>query len=115
MLRNPFYAGAYAYGKSGSQTTIVDGRAHKTYKYRKPLDQWDVVVKEHHEGYIDWAEFERNQKALAANAYGKAGDVKSGRRASPACRDAWMWTLRPAPVGGLYWTHPATGLSMLSL
>jgi excisionase family DNA binding protein len=79
VLRNPFYAGAYAYGKSGSQTTIVDGRAHKTYKHRKPFDQWEVMLKEHHEGYIDWAEFERNQKVLAANAYGKAGDVKSGR------------------------------------
>ncbi|BEU25692.1 recombinase family protein [Paraburkholderia sp. 22B1P] len=79
VLRNPFYAGAYAYGKSGSQTTIVDGRAHKTYKHRKPFDQWEVMLKEHHEGYIEWAEFERNQRTLAANAYGKAGDVKSGR------------------------------------
>ena len=29
--------------------------------------------------YIDWAEFERNQKQLAANAYGRTGDAKSGR------------------------------------
>ncbi|WP_230949000.1 recombinase family protein [Burkholderia diffusa] len=65
--------------KSGKQTTIVDGRAHKTYKHRKPFEEWEVLLKEHHEGYIDWAEFERNQKLLAANAYGKAGDVKSGR------------------------------------
>ncbi|WP_186094283.1 recombinase family protein [Burkholderia gladioli] len=79
VLRNPFYAGAYAYGKSGKQTTIVDGRAHKTYKHRKPFEEWEVLLKDHHEGYIDWAEFERNQKLLAANAYGKAGDVKSGR------------------------------------
>src|SRR5207342_1395625 len=35
--------------------------------------------KDHHEGYIEWAEFERNQKQLAANAYGKAGGTKSGR------------------------------------
>lgn len=79
VLKNPFYAGAYAYGKSGKQTTIVDGRARKSYKHRKPFEEWDVLLKEHHEGYIDWAEFERNQKQLAANAYGKVGDVKSGR------------------------------------
>lgn len=79
VLRNPFYAGAYVYGKSGKQTTIVDGRAHKTYKHRKPFEEWEVLLREHHEGYIDWAEFERNQKLLAANAYGKAGDVKSAR------------------------------------
>lgn len=79
VLRNPFYAGAYVYGSSGKQTTIVDGRVHKTYKHRKPFGEWEVLLREHHEGYIDWAEFERNQKLLAANAYGKAGDVKSAR------------------------------------
>jgi DNA invertase Pin-like site-specific DNA recombinase len=79
VIRNPFYAGAYAYGKSGKRTTIVDGRARKSYKHRKPIEEWEILLKEHHAGYIDWADFERNQKLLAANAYGKAGDVKSGR------------------------------------
>jgi len=79
VLKNPFYAGAYVYGKSGKRTAIVDGRARKSYKHRKPFEQWDVMLREHHEGYIDWLEFERNQKQLAANAYGKAGEVKSGR------------------------------------
>lgn len=79
VLKNPFYAGVYAYGKSGKQMTIVEGRARKSYKHRKPFENWDVMLREHHEGYIDWAEFERNQKKLATNAYGKAGDVKSGR------------------------------------
>ena len=79
VLKNPFYAGAYVYGKSGKQTAIVDGRARKSYKHRKPFEEWDTLLREHHEGYIDWAEFERNQKQLATNAYGKAGDVKSSR------------------------------------
>lgn len=79
ILKNPFYAGAYAYGKSQKQTAVVEGRARTTYKHRKPIDQWDIIIKEHHEGYIEWSEFERNQKLLAANAYGKAGGVKSGR------------------------------------
>ncbi len=93
VLKNPFYAGAYVYGKSGKQMAIVDGRARKSYKHPKPFDEWDVLLREHHEGYIDWAEFERNQKQLATNAYGKAGDVKSSR-------------------GGLYWAHTATCLPM---
>ncbi|WP_233214176.1 recombinase family protein [Pollutimonas nitritireducens] len=79
VLKNPFYAGAYAYGKSGKQMTIVDGRARKSYKHPKPFDEWDVLLRDHHEAYIDWTGFERNQKQLVANAYGKAGDVKSGR------------------------------------
>ena len=79
VLKNPFCAGAYVYGKSGKRMAIVDGHARRSYKHRKPFEVWEVLLKEHHEGYIDWAEFERNQTLLAANTYGKAGDVKSGR------------------------------------
>lgn len=80
ILKNPFYAGVYAYGKSEKHTEIVDGRLRKTYGHGRPIEQWDVMLKDHHEGYIDWAEFERNQRQLAANAYGKAeGEPKSGR------------------------------------
>lgn len=80
VLKNPFYAGAYAYGKSEKHTQIVDGRPRKTYGHGKPFEQWEVLLKDHHESYIEWAEFERNQRQLAANAYGKAaGEAKSGR------------------------------------
>jgi hypothetical protein len=78
-LKNPFYAGAYVYGKTQKRMVIVDGRVRTMYKHGKPFDQWEVVIQDHHEGYIDWSEFERNQKLLAANAFGKAGGVKSGR------------------------------------
>jgi excisionase family DNA binding protein len=79
VLKNPFYAGAYVYGKSEKRTTLVEGRLRKSYGHGKPVDQWDVMLKEHHEAYIDWAEFERNQKQLAVNAYGRVGGAKSGR------------------------------------
>lgn len=79
LLKNPFYAGVYAYGKSESRTEIVKGRARKSYGRRKPLEDWDVLLKDHHEGYISWEQFERNQAQLARNAFGKAGGVKAGR------------------------------------
>lgn len=79
LLKNPFYAGAYIYGKTEKRTTLVDGRPRRTYKHGRPFDQWEVVLKDHHEGYIDWSEFERNQKLLAVNAYGRSDGVKSGR------------------------------------
>lgn len=79
VLKNPFYAGTYAYGKGEKRTEIVDGRARKSYGHRKPLEEWEVLLKDHHQGYIDWAEFERNQKQLAVNAYGKVDGAKSGR------------------------------------
>ncbi|MGR0188935.1 recombinase family protein [Azospirillum aestuarii] len=79
VLKNPFYAGAYVYGKSQHRTEIVGGRARKSYGHGKPLEEWEVLLKDHHEAYVDWDEFERNQTLLAANAYGRVGGAKSGR------------------------------------
>ncbi len=79
LLKNPFYAGAYVYGKSEKRSIVVEGRVRKTYGHDKPFEQWGVIIKDHHPGYIDWSEYERNQKLLAANNFGKAGGVKSGR------------------------------------
>ena len=79
VLKNPFYAGAYSYGKSEKRTEIVDGRPRRSYGHGRPMEEWEVMIKDHHDGYIDWAEFERNQKQLAANTYGKPGGAKSGR------------------------------------
>lgn len=79
LLKNPFYAGVYAYGKSEKQTTLIDGRARRSYGRSKPFGTWDVTIKDHHEGYISWEEYERNQKQLAVNNYGFAAGVKSGR------------------------------------
>lgn len=44
-----------------------------------PLSSGTALLKDHHEGYITWEEFERNQQQLARNAYGKAEGTKSGR------------------------------------
>jgi len=79
VLKNPFYAGVYVYGKSEKRTSIVDGRARRSYGHSKPVGTWEVFIKDHHEGYIGWDEYERNQKQLALNNYGRADGVKSGR------------------------------------
>jgi DNA invertase Pin-like site-specific DNA recombinase len=77
FLTNPFYAGAYAFGRTEIRTTIIEGRARKTVGHRKPMDRWTVLIREYHEGYISWAEYERNQATLAGNAplinHGKLG------------------------------------------
>lgn len=79
VLKNPFYAGVYVYGKSEKRTSIVDGRARRSYGHAKPTGTWEVFIKDHHEGYISWDDYERNQKQLVLNNYGRAGGAKSGR------------------------------------
>jgi DNA invertase Pin-like site-specific DNA recombinase len=44
VLKNPFYAGAYIYGKTEHRTTLVEGRARKTYHHERPFDQWEVMI-----------------------------------------------------------------------
>lgn len=79
VLKNPFYAGVYVYGKSEKRTSIVDGRARRSYGHSKPMASWEVFIKDHHEGYISWDAYERNQRQLALNNYGRTDGVKSGR------------------------------------
>ncbi len=79
VLKNPFYAGVYSYGKTTKQVELIDGRAKVSYKHRRAMEDWDVFLKDHHDGYIDWAEYERNQAQLARNNFAKAGGAKSGR------------------------------------
>ena len=67
MLNNPCYAGAFAYGKSGARTVIEQGRARQLSRYRKPHDEWKVLLVDHHPGYIRWEEYLENRRRLEAN------------------------------------------------
>jgi recombinase/recombinase-like zinc beta ribbon protein len=67
VIGNPVYGGAYAYGKTEARVRVEAGRAHKTAGHRKPRDRWMVLLQGHHEGYIDWERYERNQQILAEN------------------------------------------------
>jgi hypothetical protein len=55
ILHNPLYAGAYAFGKNAQRTRIVDGRAHKVSGFRKPREEWTVLLRDNHASYISWA------------------------------------------------------------
>ncbi|GEC42299.1 DNA invertase Pin-like site-specific DNA recombinase [Sinorhizobium meliloti] len=79
-LHNPLYAGAYAFGRRAQRTLIIDGRARKANGLRKPRDDWSVLLRDNHEGYITWREYEENQKLLTENAHMKRNcDRKSAR------------------------------------
>src|SRR5579863_4348506 len=80
MLRNPMYAGGYAFGKTEARTRVVGGRARKTIGHFKPVENWTVLIRDHHTPYIDWEQYERNQALLADNAHMKSRmEPKAGR------------------------------------
>jgi DNA invertase Pin-like site-specific DNA recombinase len=67
ILTEPTYAGAYAYGRTTGRTQVIEGVVHKT-RVRKPLEEWTVLLPDHHEGYISWEQFQRVQDMLSSNA-----------------------------------------------
>ena len=89
LLTNPIYAGAYAFGRTGSRITIEAGRKRIVRGFRRERGAWEVLIRDHHEGYIGWAEFERNQRLITDNANGKSfmsrGSIRRAKRCWPAC------------------------------
>ncbi len=84
FLANPVYAGAYAFGRTGSRTTIENGRKRVLRGRRKARSDWAVLLVDHHEGYLPWAEYERNQRLIADNANGKGMMVRGAVRKGEA-------------------------------
>ena len=85
LLKNPVYAGAYAYGRSTTKARVVDGHSRKLRSgtAKKPED-WMVLIREHHEGYISWQRYEQNQAQLKDNEnmrglMGSRGAARAGR------------------------------------
>lgn len=73
VLQNPIYAGVYVFGRTGSRTVIENGRKRVIQGLRKSQEDWDVLIHDHHDGYIGWDIYERNQRLIADNATGKFG------------------------------------------
>src|SRR3981189_588173 len=75
---NPIYAGAYAFGRTTSKVSVEQGRKRVRRGVHRPMGEWDVLIKDHHEAYITWEEFERNQRVIANNATGKGSATAKG-------------------------------------
>jgi excisionase family DNA binding protein len=67
ILKNPGYAGAYVFGRYSSRRTVDPGGTVRTAIAERPRSEWPVLIKDHHEGYISWAEYLASEARLAAN------------------------------------------------
>jgi DNA invertase Pin-like site-specific DNA recombinase len=83
ILSDPTYAGAYGFGRTGGESEVRDG-ALKKRRVRKPLDEWRVLIHDHHEGYISWEDFERVQRMLSANAATFGSKTTGAAKKGPA-------------------------------
>src|SRR6202023_516593 len=74
MLHNPFYAGAYVWGRRPVTTLLVGGRLEKRQGAMCRAEECRVFIRDHHVGYIDWTSYEENQRMTRRNSVNWQGD-----------------------------------------
>jgi DNA invertase Pin-like site-specific DNA recombinase/uncharacterized protein YndB with AHSA1/START domain len=83
VLTNPVYAGAYAYGKTRRERYVDEHGIPRTRIRRLPRADWEVLIWDHHPGFIDRQTFERNQERIGRNtrprAHEPGGAVREGQ------------------------------------
>jgi DNA invertase Pin-like site-specific DNA recombinase len=82
LLTNPVYAGAYVRGRTYTRARFEGDRKCITHGVARRREEWEVLIRDHHTGYITWEEYERNQNIIAGNANMKGamvpGSVRNG-------------------------------------
>jgi DNA invertase Pin-like site-specific DNA recombinase len=65
ILKNPAYAGAFVYGRTG--TVPRAGAAHQRGARRLPMAEWKILIPDKYPAYIDWETFEKIQAMIRDN------------------------------------------------
>ena len=80
VLKNPVYAGAYAYGRSKTIVRLNGGQKQIRRQTQRRREDWAVLITSHHEGYIDWDVYRNNQTMIAHNENARAAAVRGSIR-----------------------------------
>jgi Recombinase len=67
VLTHPAYAGAYTFGRSRQERSVRDDGTLRVRRRVLPQDQWEVLIKDHHEGFTGWDTYRASQARIAQN------------------------------------------------
>jgi DNA invertase Pin-like site-specific DNA recombinase len=69
LLHNPFYAGAYVYGRTKTRRQALPGEEPRIKGRTRQVkrEDWPIVLLDAHPGYISWEQFRSNQQILDDN------------------------------------------------
>ncbi len=84
ILSNPVYAGAYAFGRTETRTRIEGGRKRVVRGNRREREDWQVLIVDHHAGYIGWDTYDHNQRVIADNTNMRGGMARGAVRRGEA-------------------------------
>jgi DNA invertase Pin-like site-specific DNA recombinase len=74
VLKNPRYAGAFAYGRSRAKKSLQGNET----RHKLPKEQWHTLICDAHPGYISWADYEENVARLRSNSAAYGTDRRNG-------------------------------------
>ena len=77
-LTHPGYAGAYVYGRTRQHRYLGKDGQLRGRQRKVPPEQWEVLITEHHRGFIDWATYQANQARIGANIRPQAHQPGTG-------------------------------------
>jgi excisionase family DNA binding protein len=80
ILKDPTYAGIYAYGRTKRRVVLKDGHKRVVRQRRRLSDDWEVCLPAHHDGYVTWSEYVKNQETLAHNRNQLGAAVRGSAR-----------------------------------
>ena len=75
VLNNPFYAGAYVYGRRPRETVLREGRLVKRASRLRAAEDCRVFIPDHHESYISWETYQENLSMIRRNVIHDGGDA----------------------------------------
>ena len=105
MLRNPAYAGIYAYGRSRTDwSRRLPGHEHSGRVRGLEAGQWLVHIEGALPAYISVEQYERNLARLAANRARAESPARPAK--APRCWAAW-WPAESAVIACRSATKPA--------
>jgi len=81
VMKNPVYAGAYAYGRSKTVMRLDAGEKRVRRPVQRRREDWAVLILDHHDGYIDWDVYHLDP----AHSCPRRGHRTPYRRAPNAC------------------------------
>ena len=84
VLKNPIYAGVYAYGRRREKKVLVDGQIRRVRPDARDPDRWLVKIENTHPGYIAWERYVQNQEKLRQNMTRMGNPSRGAPREGPA-------------------------------
>jgi DNA invertase Pin-like site-specific DNA recombinase len=82
VVTHPAYAGAYVYGRTRHERYVTEQGQVRSRVRRLPQAEWEVLIPDHHPGFIDWDTYQANQARIGQNirpqAHQPGGAVREG-------------------------------------